>query len=123
MILGTGIDIIEVERVAQKIEKGQGFRELVFATEEIAFCESKAHKYQHYAARFAAKEAFFKAIGTGWANGTAYHEIIITHDEHGKPLLKLAGQTAQTLSHIDMQKVHVSLSHLKDMAAAVVVVG
>ncbi|MBK7098524.1 MAG: 4'-phosphopantetheinyl transferase superfamily protein [Sphingobacteriales bacterium] len=64
MITGVGIDIIEVERVASKIGKEQGFREMVFSKEEIDYCESKTHKFEHYAARFAAKEAFFKALGT-----------------------------------------------------------
>ncbi|MCH5689743.1 4'-phosphopantetheinyl transferase superfamily protein [Niabella sp. W65] len=77
MISGIGLDVIEVERVQQKIEKEQGFRELVFGQEEIEYCEPKTHKYEHYAARFAAKEALFKALGTGWANGTAYNEILI----------------------------------------------
>jgi len=59
MIAGLGIDIVEVERIAEKIEKDNGFRELVFSANEIAYCESKTYKYEHYAARFAAKEAFF----------------------------------------------------------------
>ena len=63
MIAGIGIDMIEVDRVAGKIGKDEGFRELVFSETEIEYCEPKANKYQHYAARFAAKEAFLKAIG------------------------------------------------------------
>ena len=69
MITGVGIDLIEVERVAVKIRKEIGFRELVFSKKEIAYCEKKTNKFEHYAARFAAKEAFFKAIGTGWGTG------------------------------------------------------
>lgn len=122
MISGIGLDIIEVERVQQKIEKEQGFRELVFGAEEIAYCEAKTHKYQHYAARFAAKEAFFKALGTGWATGTAFNEILILADKAGKPELCLAGRTAQTLGHIDLSKVKISISHLANIAAAVVVI-
>jgi len=66
MIKGIGIDMIEPERVATRIKKKKGFRELVFSKNEIAYCEKKTNKFEHYAARFAAKEAFFKAIGTGW---------------------------------------------------------
>ncbi|MCH5600383.1 holo-ACP synthase [Niabella ginsengisoli] len=122
MISGIGLDVIEVERVQQKIEKEQGFRELVFAEKEIEYCEPKTHKYEHYAARFAAKEAFFKALGTGWAQGTAYKEIIILGDDAGKPELHLAGETAKTLNHLDLTKVKISVSHLKNIAAAVVII-
>lgn len=121
MITGIGLDVIEVERVQQKIEKEQGFRELVFGPEEIAYCEPKAHKFEHYAARFAAKEAFFKALGTGWANGTAYNEVIVLGDDAGKPEIHLKGQTAETLLNVDLSKVKVSISHLKNIAAAVVI--
>lgn len=122
MITGIGLDVIEVERVAEKIEKEQGFRELVFAAAEIDYCEPKTHKYEHYAARFAAKEAFFKALGTGWATGTAFNEILILSDEAGKPGLSFTGQTASTLQHLNLSKIQVSLSHLKNIAAAVVVI-
>ncbi|GAB3006745.1 holo-ACP synthase [Niabella terrae] len=122
MVTGIGLDVIEVTRVQEKIEKEQGFRELVFHPVEIAYCEPKTHKFEHYSARFAAKEAFFKALGTGWAKGTAYHEIIISGDDNGKPELSLAGDTAATLSHLDLSKIKLSLSHLKGIAAAVVII-
>jgi holo-[acyl-carrier protein] synthase len=119
---GIGIDMIEVDRVAEKIGKESGFREMVFSAEEIRYCEPKANMAEHYAARFAAKEAFFKAIGTGWKNGTAFNEIEIRHGDEGEPQLFLLGETAQTLSPMNIQKIHVSLSHLKSIASAVVVV-
>jgi len=122
MITGLGLDVIETERVAEKIQKEQGFRELVFAAEEIDYCEPKAHKFEHYAARFAAKEAFFKALGTGWTEGTAFNEILILGDEQGKPVISLKGQTAETLRHLDLSKIRLSLSHLKTIAAAVVII-
>jgi holo-[acyl-carrier protein] synthase len=68
MIEGLGIDIIEVKRVQKRIEAEKGFREYVFSSAEIAYCEKKTNKYEHYAARFAAKEAFLKALGTGWTS-------------------------------------------------------
>ncbi len=119
---GIGIDMIEVERVAEKIGKNSGFREMVFSDYEIQYCEPRANKAEHYAARFAAKEAFFKAIGTGWKNGTAFNEVEIRHGAEGEPLLFLLGETARTLSVMNIQKIHVSLSHLKSIASAVVVV-
>ncbi len=122
MIKGIGTDIAEVERIAEKIGKEQGFRELVFSADEISYCESKANKYEHYAARFAAKEAFLKAIGTGWATGTAFNEIEIENDENGKPLIILSGITAATLSPAKTGTISVSLSHVKTVAIAVVII-
>ena len=122
MVQGVGIDIIEVARVAEKISKEQGFRELVFAAAEISYCETAVEKYQHYAARFAAKEAFFKAMGTGWANGTAFKEIEIAHDAEGKPLMLLTGATAAWAAEKGIGTISVSLSHVKEMATAVVII-
>lgn len=122
MIFGVGIDLIEVERVAEKISKESGFKKLVFSPAEIDYCEPKAKKYEHYAARFAAKEAFFKALGTGWAKDTAFNEIEITKDENGKPVISFLGKTATTLANLKLGKISVSLSHLKTMASAVVII-
>lgn len=122
MILGIGTDFIEVERVAEKIEKKAGFKELVFSAHEIAYCEGMAFKYEHYAARFAAKEAFLKAIGTGWVSGTAFNEIEIHKDAEGKPEIRFSGITAETVRKMNAGKIHVSLSHLKTMAHAMVII-
>ena len=122
MTAGVGIDMIEVERVATKISKDGGFKELVFSPAEIAYCESKAHPFEHFAARFAAKEAFLKALGTGWKNGTHFHEIEITNEPEGNPVLRLLGETAQTLAHLQHARILVSLSHLKSIASAVVMI-
>lgn len=122
MITGLGLDVIEVERVAEKIDKEQGFRELVFAAAEIEYCEPKAHKHEHYAARFAVKEALFKALGTGWASGTSFNEIVVLGDNAGKPEISFIGETAETLKHLDLSKIKISLSHLKNIAAAVVII-
>lgn len=122
MITGVGTDLIEVERVAGKISKEEGFRELVFTPAEIAYCETKANKFQHYAARFAAKEAFLKAIGTGWISGIAFNEIEITNDEQGRPLLNVIGATSKFLETRSIGKAWVSLSHLSNISSAVVVI-
>jgi holo-[acyl-carrier protein] synthase len=122
MIFGIGTDLIEVARVAEKAGKTTGFKELVFSEKEIAYCESKAHQYEHYAARFAAKEAFFKAIGTGWRNGTAFNEVEILNDEQGKPYLQLLGKTAATMEALGIGKISVSLSHLNSIASAIVII-
>jgi holo-[acyl-carrier protein] synthase len=122
MIAGLGIDIIEVERVADKINKENGFRELVFSENEIAYCENKTNKFEHYAARFAAKEAFFKAIGTGWLENTAFNEVEIINDEYGKPEIVLLGVTNDTISALQIINIMVSLTHIKTSAAAVVII-
>ena len=122
MLSGLGTDLMEVERIAEKINKGSGFRELVFSKAEIAYCESKTNKFENYAARFAAKEAFFKALGTGWLEGTRFNEVEITNDESGKPLLGLLGETKKTLSVWGINKIFVSLSHLNEIALAVVII-
>ena len=123
MITGIGVDMIEVDRVAKKIGKESGFREMVFSKKEIEYCESKAKKFEHYAARFAAKEAFLKAIGTGWRTGIAFNEIETTGDDVGKPEMVLLGETAKSVvTAIGNLKIFVSLSHLINIASAVVVV-
>jgi holo-[acyl-carrier protein] synthase len=122
MITGIGIDLIEVKRVAAKISKEAGFRELVFSKNEIEYCEAKTHKFEHYAARFAVKEAFLKAIGTGWVNGTAFNEIEIVNDANGKPELILSGETKKTLHFSETKKISVSISHLKTTASAIVII-
>ena len=122
MVAGLGTDIIEVDRIAQRINSNNGFTQLVFTSAEMAYCEKQADSYQHYAARFAAKEAFFKALGTGWIDGTAFNEVEIVHDAQGAPQIQLHGETAQTLAALHIRRILVSLSHIKTMATAVVII-
>ena len=122
MLAGLGIDLIEVDRISEKINKESGFRELVFSKIEIAYCESKANKFQHYAARFAAKEACFKALGTGWIEEAHFNEVELTNDESGKPELVLLGETKKLLSAFGISNILVSISHLKTIASAVVII-
>lgn len=120
---GIGTDIVEVDRIAAKIEKGQGFRELVFSPLEITYCEKQANKYESYAARFAAKEAFLKALGTGWGgSGIEFNEIEIRNNEAGKPEIHLIGKAWPLLSQRQIASVFVSLSHVKTVAMATVVI-
>ncbi len=122
MIFGLGINMIEVERVTAKISKNNGFTELVFSKKEIDYCETKANKFEHYAVRFAAKEAFLKAVGTGWTSGTSFNEIEVSNDPDGKPLITLLGHTASLIHKIGITNIFASLSHLKTMASAVVII-
>src|SRR6516164_6356069 len=96
MIVGTGIDITEVERVRQTIERfGRRFIERVFTEEEIRYCESKANKAERYAARFAAKEAGMKAIGTGWNRGVTWLDIEVTRAPGGRPSISFRGRAGE----------------------------
>jgi holo-[acyl-carrier protein] synthase len=122
MIVGIGIDIIEVERVAEKIAKGNGFKEKVFSLNEIEFCEGKgSNKAQHYAVRFAAKEAFLKATGKGLQLSHELHEIEVVNNENGKPEIRLKGGLANDFAK-NKWTVHVSLSHVRLNACSVVVI-
>jgi holo-[acyl-carrier protein] synthase len=122
MIKGTGIDIIEISRVAEKINKENGFKQKIFTRDEIVFCDSKKEKGQHYAARFAAKEAFLKATGEGLALGYELNEIEVVSENSGKPVIKLHGNFKKHAEANGWNKIHLSLSHVQAMACAVVII-
>ena len=120
MIYGTGIDIIEVERVKKKIEK-PGFLEKAFTPYEIEYCQSKFNKAEHFAARFAAKEAFLKALGTGWQGEFPSEDLGIVSNELGKPKFQFGESLKKILAERGIVNCHVSLSHVKEMAVASVI--
>ena len=122
MIVGVGIDMIEVDRVLEKIDSNNGFRKLIFSEKEIAFCDSMPKRGEHYAARFAAKEAFLKATGFGLTLGFELAEIEVVHDDKGKPLLNLTGKAGMKAAQHHWNKIHLSISHLQTMACAVVII-
>ena len=93
MIKGIGTDIIDIVRIKNSIEKNKRFVEKIFTEKEIGYCEARMRREVHYAGRFAAKEAFFKAIGTGYRGGMGWREISIENDELGKPGIELSGRT------------------------------
>ena len=121
MICGIGTDIIEVKQVLEKISSEEGLKESIFTEKEILYCESKQNRGENYAARYAAKEAFFKALGTGWRNGMRYNEIEIVNDRLGKPEIQLHGNTKKYTDENNIFEMHVSLSHVKEYASATVV--
>jgi len=122
MMIGTGIDLVENARVAQKINKDNGFKEKVFSAREITYCESAANPVQNFAARFAAKEAFLKATGQGLTLGFELNEIEILNDEKGKPFIELHGIFKSEALHKNWNRIHVSLSHVQEMSCAVVII-
>lgn len=123
MIIGIGTDITEVPRIAAKLAKGDGFRNLVFTPFEVSYCEKQAAPAESYAARFAAKEALLKAFGTGWGNGGVnFDEIEVRNDTAGRPEIFLIGNGANKYELLGIKKIWVSLSHEKSAAVAMVII-
>jgi len=123
MIIGIGTDITEVPRIAAKLAKGDGFRNLVFTPFEISYCEKQAAPAESYAARFAAKEALLKAFGTGWGNGGVnFDEIEVRNDAAGRPEIFLIGNGVGKYELLGIKKIWVSLSHEKSAAVAMVII-
>lgn len=122
MIVGSGIDIAEVDRIRESVERyGPRFVERVFTPAEIAYVQRKANKYERFAARFAAKEAGMKAIGTGWRRGVRWQDFEVTNLPSGKPTLKFHGVAAQFAERLGVKNVSLSLTHTKENAMAFVV--
>lgn len=122
MIIGVGIDMIEVERVAGKVGKKNGFRDKLFSPAEIQECGSGADAAERFAGRFAAKEAFLKATGEGLQLSFDLHEIEILSGAGGKPAIFLHGIFKKKAVEGGWNKLHVSISHLKSVACAVVII-
>ena len=123
MIFGVGIDLIEVARIEKQLGRGDNrFQRRLFTEQEIAYCERKKFKALHYAARFAAKEAFFKALGTGLGGGLSWKDVEIVNDEAGKPAIRLSDKARLLAEERGLAGLHVSLTHVKDTAAAVVII-
>lgn len=122
MILGTGIDIIEVSRVAAAAERfGDRFLDRILLPAEIAYCRSHTRPAPHIAARFAAKEAISKAFGTGIGSQLGWHDLEIGRHESGAPFVKLHGKGVDLLAAHRASRIHVSLSHTEGHAAAVAI--
>jgi holo-[acyl-carrier protein] synthase len=122
MIVGTGIDIAEVPRIREAIERhGQRFLKRIFTEGEIQYCESKANRVERYAARFAAKEAGMKAIGTGWNHGVRWRDIEVARKPGGRPSLVLHGKAAEFAAKLGATNIALSLTHTAEQAMAQVI--
>src|SRR5262249_41196907 len=122
MIVGTGVDLAEVPRIRASIERfGSRFIDRIFTPAEIAYVESKANRYQRYAARFAAKEAGMKAIGTGWRHGVTWRDFEVANLPSGKPTLKLHGIAARVAEHLRVRNVSLSITHTAELGMAHVI--
>jgi holo-[acyl-carrier protein] synthase len=122
MIVGTGIDIVEVPRVAQSIERfGERFLNRVFTAAEIRYCQPKANRVERFAARFAAKEAAMKAIGTGMRGGVSWQDFEVGREPGGRPTMVFHGKAAQVAQALGVRRTHVSVSHTEGHAIAYVI--
>jgi holo-[acyl-carrier protein] synthase len=122
MILGIGIDIIDIPRVKRIAEEyGDDFVLKLFSEIEIAYCRSKKNPEINFAARFAAKEAFLKALGSGLRGGIDWKDIQVINDDLGKPFIFPSGRAERAANKIGVAVTHLSISHTADYAAAVVV--
>jgi holo-[acyl-carrier protein] synthase len=122
MIVGTGIDIAEVQRIRQAIERfGERFLRRVFTDEEMRYCDSKANRIERYAARFAAKEAAMKALGTGWNHGIRWRDVEVRRQPGGRPTILFHGKAAEFAARLGAVHVALSLSHTAEQAIAQVI--
>ncbi len=124
MVLGTGTDLVEIARIEQSIDRyGERFLRRVFTPGEIAYCERKRKTSgESYAARFAAKEAGAKALGTGIAHGVYWREIEVRREPGARPTLHFSGRAAARAERMGVRQVHLSLSHGRESAIAVVLI-
>jgi holo-[acyl-carrier protein] synthase len=122
MILGLGTDLVEVVRIRHSISRyGERFLTRVFTERERGYAASKANSAERFAARFAAKEAGMKAIGTGWNRGVRWKDFEVVNQPSGRPTLQLSGIAQEIASRLGVQRISISLTHTAEMAFAVVV--
>ena len=123
MINAVGIDLVDISRIEGIRDKWKiKFLERVYSDREIEYCESKAVPAQHYAARFAVKEAFLKCLGIGMAGGVNLRDIEVVNDKRGNPELKIQGKSKDYVRSRDVKNAHVSISHTDRSATAIVII-
>ncbi|MCX5885161.1 MAG: holo-ACP synthase [Proteobacteria bacterium] len=116
--MGIGIDITEVKRIEELSLRHKEFLTRVYTPREIEFCTKKRNKYQHLAARFAAKESVLKALGTGWSGRIGWTDVEVVNDRWGKPEVNTYGRVKEIVQERRIKKILVSLSHCRDYAVA-----
>ena len=122
MIVGLGVDLAEVDRIRQAIERhGQRFIDRIYTAAEIRYVESKANRYERYAARFAAKEAGMKAIGTGWKRGVRWQDFEVSNLPSGRPTLQLHGVAAEVAASLSVRNIALSITHTAAEGMAIVI--
>ena len=119
MIFGTGLDIIEVDRIKNSIEKfSPKFEQRVFTSSEISYCKSQGDPAKHFAARFAVKEAVSKCLGKGITGALGFQDMEITNKDTGQPVLKMIGKGKELFQKLKLKSIHISISHDRTYAIA-----
>ena len=119
MIVGTGIDIIEIDRIKNSIQKySDRFKKKIFTQKEIDYCDSQAEPAKHFAARFSVKEAVLKCFGTGMSGGILWKDIEVDKLESGQPILNLYGKGEKIFDQLNLKHIHISITHDKIYAVA-----
>jgi holo-[acyl-carrier protein] synthase len=122
MVRGIGVDLVEVARIKESLDKhGDRFAARIFTDHEVAYCRGHHAPEIHFAARFAAKEAAFKVLGTGWGAGVRWRDVEVLRDPRGAPLLSLAGAARDRALALGIDRLFVSLTHTRSHAVATVV--
>jgi holo-[acyl-carrier protein] synthase len=122
MIVGTGVDIAEVPRIRETIERfGDRFLRRIFTEGEIRYCERKARRFESYAARFAAKEAGMKALGTGWSRGVRWRDIEVVRPKGQRPTIQFHGEAAAIAARLGTKNIALSITHTSEEALAHVI--
>ena len=122
MILGTGVDLAEVRRIREAVERyGERFLHRIYTPGEIAYVERKANKFERYAGRFAAKEAGMKAIGTGWKRGVRWQDFEVANLPSGRPTLRLHGEAARIAATMGVTSISLSITHTAELGMAHVI--
>ena len=122
MILGTGVDIAEVSRIRETIQRfGDRFLQRIFTEGEISYCERRARRFESYAARFAAKEAGMKALGTGWSRGVRWRDIEVVRPKGQRPTIQFHGKAAEIANKLGAKNIALSITHTSEQALAHVI--
>jgi len=122
VVIGLGIDIVEVSRIRKALENGDALARRVFTERELQYCSARKNRYQHFAGRFAAKEAALKALGTGWQEGIRWQDVEVVSGEKGKPELTFYGRAEEILKELKGTSAHLTITHAAEYAVAAVVI-
>ena len=121
MVVGLGVDIVEVERIRKALENQPKMIQRVFTKQEAEYCTARKNQYQHFAGRFAAKEAALKALGTGWAEGIRWRDVEVSCEPSGQPYLHFHGKAEEVFESLSAGNALLTITHARAYAVAVVI--
>ena len=121
-IIGIGIDLVDVKRIEDAVKKRKNFLERIYTQEEIKMNPRGEFRFQELAGRFAAKEAFFKAIKSGWRRGVTFNDVIVLNEPSGAPYIRLAGRAKEIAQSLGVNNIFVSISHTDELATGIVII-